>query len=98
MFFDRIYDCVGGSWSNHTCLRLLAPRGTLQVGHLAGEAGRDTDLRQNRLVELMLMEWRSARQKALHPDLVRSGSGWHHSTMDSSLTVLLWMIIKGSGW
>ncbi|HHT65057.1 MAG: zinc-dependent alcohol dehydrogenase [Caldicoprobacterales bacterium] len=32
--FDRIYDCVGGSWSNHTCLRLLAPRGTLvKVGH-----------------------------------------------------------------
>jgi len=32
--FDRIYDCVGGSWANHTCLRLLAARGTLiKVGH-----------------------------------------------------------------
>ncbi len=32
--FDRIYDCVGGDWSNHTCLRLLTPRGTLvKVGH-----------------------------------------------------------------
>jgi len=32
--FNRIYDCVGGDWSNHTCLRLLEPRGTLvKIGH-----------------------------------------------------------------
>ena len=32
--FDRIYDCVGGNWSNTTCLRLLRARGTLvKVGH-----------------------------------------------------------------
>jgi threonine dehydrogenase-like Zn-dependent dehydrogenase len=32
--FDRIYDCVGGSWSNSTCLRLLRARGTLvKIGH-----------------------------------------------------------------
>lgn len=32
--FDRIYDCIGGNWSNTTALRLLRPRGTLvKVGH-----------------------------------------------------------------
>ena len=32
--FDRIYDCVGGNWSNTACLRLLRARGTLvKVGH-----------------------------------------------------------------
>lgn len=32
--FDRIYDCLGGNWANHLCVRLLAPRGTLlKVGH-----------------------------------------------------------------
>ena len=27
--FDRVYDCVGGDWSNHTAVRLLRARGTL---------------------------------------------------------------------
>lgn len=32
--FDRVYDCLGGNWANHTAVRLLAPRGTLvKVGH-----------------------------------------------------------------
>lgn len=32
--FDRIYDCVGGSWANTSCLRFLRARGTLvKVGH-----------------------------------------------------------------
>ena len=32
--FDRIYDCIGGDWSNTTAVRLLKARGTLvKVGH-----------------------------------------------------------------
>ena len=32
--FDRIYDCIGGNWSNHTGLRLLRARGTfVKIGH-----------------------------------------------------------------
>ena len=32
--FDRVYDCVGGDWSNHTAVRLLRARGTLvKIGH-----------------------------------------------------------------
>ena len=32
--FDRIYDCIGGDWSNHTAVRLLRARGTLvKIGH-----------------------------------------------------------------
>ena len=32
--FDRIYDCIGGDWSNTTGVRLLKARGTLvKVGH-----------------------------------------------------------------
>lgn len=32
--FDRIYDCIGGDWSNHTAVRLLKARGTLvKIGH-----------------------------------------------------------------
>ncbi len=32
--FDRVYDCIGGNWSNTTALRLLRPRGTLvKIGH-----------------------------------------------------------------
>lgn len=32
--FHRIYDCIGGDWSNTTALRLLQPRGTLvKIGH-----------------------------------------------------------------
>jgi len=32
--FDRIYDCIGGDWSNTTACRLLAPRGILmKIGH-----------------------------------------------------------------
>lgn len=32
--FDRIYDCIGGNWSNHTAVRLLRARGTLvKIGH-----------------------------------------------------------------
>ncbi|MEA5039287.1 MAG: alcohol dehydrogenase catalytic domain-containing protein [Clostridiaceae bacterium] len=32
--FDRVYDCLGGNWANHTAVRLLASRGTLvKVGH-----------------------------------------------------------------
>ena len=32
--FDRIYDCVGGSWAMNNCLRWLRARGTLvKVGH-----------------------------------------------------------------
>lgn len=32
--FDRIYDCIGGNWANHTAVRLLRPRGTLvKIGH-----------------------------------------------------------------
>ncbi len=32
--FDRIYDCIGGDWANHTALRLLRARGTLvKIGH-----------------------------------------------------------------
>ncbi len=32
--FDRIYDCVGGNWSNNLCVRLLRPRATLvKLGH-----------------------------------------------------------------
>jgi threonine dehydrogenase-like Zn-dependent dehydrogenase len=32
--FDRIYDCVGGDWSNHTMVRLLRARGVLiKIGH-----------------------------------------------------------------
>ena len=32
--FDRIYDCIGGDWANHTAVRLLKARGTLmKVGH-----------------------------------------------------------------
>ncbi|MBQ3292065.1 MAG: alcohol dehydrogenase catalytic domain-containing protein [Mogibacterium sp.] len=32
--FDRIYDCIGGDWSNTTGVRLLKARGTLvKIGH-----------------------------------------------------------------
>ncbi|HZK10327.1 MAG TPA: zinc-binding dehydrogenase [Clostridia bacterium] len=32
--FDRIYDCIGGNWSNNTGLRLLKARGTfVKIGH-----------------------------------------------------------------
>ena len=32
--FDRIYDCIGGDWANHTAVRLLRARGTLvKIGH-----------------------------------------------------------------
>ena len=32
--FDRIYDCIGGDWSNTTAVRLLRARGTLvKIGH-----------------------------------------------------------------
>ena len=32
--FDRIYDCIGGDWSNHTAVRLLKARGILvKIGH-----------------------------------------------------------------
>ena len=32
--FDRVFDCIGGNWSNTTALRLLRPRGTLvKIGH-----------------------------------------------------------------
>jgi len=32
--FDRIFDCVGGSWANTSCLRFLRARGTLvKIGH-----------------------------------------------------------------
>jgi len=32
--FDRIFDCIGGSWSNNIGVRLCAPRGTfVKVGH-----------------------------------------------------------------
>ena len=32
--FDRIYDCIGGNWSNHTGLRLLKAKGTfVKIGH-----------------------------------------------------------------
>lgn len=32
--FDRIYDCIGGNWSNHNGLRLLKARGTfVKIGH-----------------------------------------------------------------
>lgn len=32
--FDRVYDCIGGNWSNHTAVRLLRARGTLvKIGH-----------------------------------------------------------------
>ena len=32
--FDRIYDCIGGNWSNHTAVCLLRARGTLvKSGH-----------------------------------------------------------------
>ena len=32
--FDMAYDCVGGGWSNTTCLRFLRARGTLvKIGH-----------------------------------------------------------------
>lgn len=32
--FDMIYDCVGGSWANTSCLRFLRARGTLvKLGH-----------------------------------------------------------------
>lgn len=32
--FDRVYDCVGGDWSNNTSVRLLRARGTMvKVGH-----------------------------------------------------------------
>jgi len=32
--FDRVYDCIGGDWSNTMGCRLLAPKGTLmKIGH-----------------------------------------------------------------
>ncbi len=32
--FDRLYDCIGGPWSNTMGCRLLAPRGTfVKIGH-----------------------------------------------------------------
>ena len=32
--FDRVYDCIGGDWSNTMGVRLLAPKGTLmKIGH-----------------------------------------------------------------
>ncbi len=32
--FDRLYDCIGGNWANHTGVRLLKARGTyVKVGH-----------------------------------------------------------------
>ena len=32
--FDRVYDCIGGDWSNTTGVRLLRARGTLvKIGH-----------------------------------------------------------------
>jgi len=32
--FDRIYDCIGGNWSNTTALRMLRPRATMvKIGH-----------------------------------------------------------------
>lgn len=32
--FDKVYDCIGGNWSNHTGLRLLKARGTfVKIGH-----------------------------------------------------------------
>ena len=32
--FDRIYECIGGDWANHTAVRLLKARGTLvKIGH-----------------------------------------------------------------
>ena len=32
--FDKVYDCIGGNWSNHTAVRLLRARGTLaKIGH-----------------------------------------------------------------
>lgn len=32
--FDRVYDCIGGDWSNTMACRLLAPRGTMmKIGH-----------------------------------------------------------------
>lgn len=32
--FDRIYDCIGGDWSNHNGLRFLKARGTfVKIGH-----------------------------------------------------------------
>ena len=32
--FDRVYDCIGGDWSNTMGCRLLAPRGTfMKIGH-----------------------------------------------------------------
>ena len=32
--FDRLYDCIGGDWSNTMGVRLLAPRGTfVKIGH-----------------------------------------------------------------
>ena len=32
--FDKVYDCIGGNWSNHTGLRLLRAKGTLiKIGH-----------------------------------------------------------------
>lgn len=32
--FDRVYDCIGGDWSNTTAVRLLAARGKMiKIGH-----------------------------------------------------------------
>ena len=32
--FDRVYDCIGGNWSNHTGLRLLRAKGVfVKIGH-----------------------------------------------------------------
>lgn len=32
--FDRVYDCIGGNWSNNTGFRLLRARGTfVKIGH-----------------------------------------------------------------
>lgn len=32
--FDKVYDCIGGGWSNHTGVRLLRARGTfVKIGH-----------------------------------------------------------------
>lgn len=32
--FDRVYDCIGGDWSNTTAVRLLKARGTMvKIGH-----------------------------------------------------------------
>ena len=32
--FDKVYDCIGGNWANHTGLRLLRAKGTfIKIGH-----------------------------------------------------------------